>query len=132
MSTEKEHEELYHLARKKLEERAFNIHFVVFIIFNTILIIIWRFTGISFPWFVFPLGIWSIFILLHFVMSTFYLTRRKPNAVLERAIEIEVWKMKEAERQKEAKMLEEKEKQKEGKTTGDNDKQEKSDTDKTS
>lgn len=132
MSNEKEYEELYRLARKKVEERTFYIHFVIFIIFNTILILIWRFTGVSFPWFVFPLGLWGMLVVFHYFANTYVSTRKKPSGNMERAIQFEVWKMKQAQRQKEARILETKEGEREGKTTEENDKPGKSDTDKTS
>ncbi|MBM3157181.1 MAG: hypothetical protein FJ004_07825 [Chloroflexi bacterium] len=132
MANDKEYEQLYQMARGKLEGRAFYVHFVIFLIFNSIIIVVWRFTGISFPWFVIPLGFWSIFILFHYLVITFLSTRRKPSGRMEKAIEFEIWKMKEEKRQKASERLEEIEKQKAVQATKENDKQSKSDTNKPS
>jgi len=68
MSTGMSEEELYSLARKRVEEKkGFYIHFAVYIVVNIMLIIIWSVTGAGFPWFVFPLGGWGIGILFHFL-----------------------------------------------------------------
>jgi hypothetical protein len=59
-------EEIYEIARKRVEEKkGFYSHLVIYIIVNIILIIIWAFTSRAFPWFVFPLGGWGIGVLFH-------------------------------------------------------------------
>ena len=68
MSTEMSEEEIYRLARKRVEEKkGFRIHLAVYIGVNILLVIIWAVTGAGFPWFVFPLGGWGIGILFHFL-----------------------------------------------------------------
>ena len=68
MSTEMSEEEIYRLARKRVEEKkGFRIHLAVYIGVNILLVIIWTATGAGFPWFVFPLGGWGIGILFHFL-----------------------------------------------------------------
>ena len=68
MSTEMSEEEIYRLARKRVEEKkGFRIHLAVYIAVNIMLVIIWAVTGAEFPWFVFPLGGWGIGILFHFL-----------------------------------------------------------------
>ena len=68
MSTEMSEEEIYRLARKRVEEKkGFRIHLAVYIGVNILLVIIWAATGAGFPWFVFPLGGWGIGILFHFL-----------------------------------------------------------------
>ena len=60
-------EEMYEVARKRVEEKkGFFIHFAIYILVNAILIVIWASTGAGFPWFVFPLGGWGIGVLFHF------------------------------------------------------------------
>lgn len=67
MSNKMSEEELYHLARKRVQEKkGFYFHFAVYLAVNALLVIIWAFTGAGFPWFVFPLGGWGIGILFHF------------------------------------------------------------------
>ena len=61
-------EEIYRLARKRVEEKkGFYTHFAIYLAINTMLVIIWAVTGAGFPWFVFPLGGWGIGILFHFL-----------------------------------------------------------------
>ena len=68
MTTGMSEEEIYRLARKRVEEKkGFYIHFAVYIAVNIMLVIIWVATGAGFPWFVFPLGGWGIGILFHFL-----------------------------------------------------------------
>ena len=71
MSNQMSEEELYRLARKRVEEKkGFYIHFAVYCAVNALLVLIWWFTGSPgnrFPWFVFPLGGWGIGVLFHFL-----------------------------------------------------------------
>ncbi len=68
MATGMSEEEIYRLARKRVEEKkGFYIHFSIYIAVNIMLMIIWAVTGAGFPWFVFPLGGWGIGILFHFL-----------------------------------------------------------------
>jgi len=81
-------EELYSLARKRVEEKkGFYIHFAVYIMVNILLVIIWAVTGAGFPWFVFPLGGWGIGVLFHF-LGVFVFSR--PGGWERREIEKEV------------------------------------------
>ena len=67
MSTGMSEEELYRLARKRVEEKkGFFTHFAVYIIVNIVLVLIWAFpAGGGYPWFLWPLGGWGIGILFH-------------------------------------------------------------------
>ena len=69
MATKLSEEEIYHQARKRVEEKkGFFIHFIVYICVNILLVIIWAFpSGGGYPWFVFPLGGWGIGLLFHFL-----------------------------------------------------------------
>jgi len=100
MSKKREQEEFYILAWKKIDRRAFFIHLGLYLVFSVILASVWRFAGKGFPWFVFPVGIWGIVILLHFLGVTVLQGRRPPRDRLQKLIEFEVWKMKEAEKRK--------------------------------
>ena len=82
MPIEMSEEEIYHLlenrakrARKRLETTIFYLHFAFYSVVNIALAITWRVTGGGFPWFAFPLGIWGIFILLHFFMVSVFAGR---------------------------------------------------------
>jgi uncharacterized membrane protein len=59
-------EEIYQIARKRVEEKkGFYTHLAVYVLVNVLLIIIWALTGAGFPWFIFPLCGWGIGILFH-------------------------------------------------------------------
>ena len=68
MTTGTSEEELYRIARRRVEDKkGFYTHFAVYIGVNILLVIIWATTGAGFPWFVFPLGGWGIGVLFHFL-----------------------------------------------------------------
>ena len=69
MSTGMSEEELYQIARKRVEEKkGFFSHLAVYIIVNIMLVLIWAFaSGGGYPWFIWPLGGWGIGILFHFL-----------------------------------------------------------------
>ena len=68
MTTGMSEEEIYRIARKRVEEKkSFYIHFAVYVVVNIMLIIIWAVTGAGFPWFIFPLVGWGIGVLFHFL-----------------------------------------------------------------
>ena len=130
MPTEVSEEEIYRLIkkkaesiRKKLATRAFYIHFALYSVVNILLAIIWRVTGAGFPWFAFPLGIWGIFILFHFLAVSVFAGRgQRAQDWVRRVTEKEVERLKEVgmtveevERLKEVDMtVEEVERPKEG------------------
>ena len=92
MTTGMSEEEIYRLARKRVEEKkGFFIHLAVYIGVNILLVIIWAATGAGFPWFVFPLGGWGIGILFHF-LGVFVFSR--PGGWERREIEKEVERLK--------------------------------------
>ncbi|MCW4025677.1 MAG: 2TM domain-containing protein [Candidatus Bathyarchaeota archaeon] len=66
--------------RQKARERAgaklsFYIHAAVYAAVNTLLFLIWFFTGglSTFPWFLFPLVFWGIGLAAHYMTSFTYL-----------------------------------------------------------
>jgi len=104
MPTEVSEKEIYRLiekraesVRKKLATRVFYIHFALYSIVNILLAIIWRFTGAGFPWFAFPLGMWGIFILFHFLgVSVFAGQGQRARRWVKTLTEKEVERLKEA------------------------------------
>ena len=92
MPTSMSEEELYNLARKRVEEKkGFYTHFAVYIVVNILLVAIWAWTGDGFPWFIFPLGGWGIGILFHF-LGVFVFS--KETGWERRAMEKEVERLK--------------------------------------
>ncbi len=104
MPTEVSEEEIYHLiekraelAWKRLETRAFYVHFALYSVVNSLLAIIWRVTGGGFPWFAVPLGMWGIFLLFHFLgVSVFAGRGRRARRWVKTLTEKEVERLKEA------------------------------------
>jgi len=92
MTTGMSEEEIYRKAREKVEEKkGFYVHFIVYILVNILLIIIWAATGAGFPWFIFPLGGWGIGVLFHF-LGVFVFSRQ--TSWERREIEKEVERLK--------------------------------------
>lgn len=62
-------EEIYELAKKRVEEkRGFYIHLSVYIIINIVLVLVWAFPASrGYPWFLWALGGWGIGIISHFL-----------------------------------------------------------------
>ncbi len=89
-------EELRRRARNTAEAKVgFYIHLGIYATVNTLLILIWWFTGgVSvFPWFIFPLFIWGAGLIAHFIGAY-----RGPSYV-EKMTEQEYKKLKKEETQ---------------------------------
>lgn len=68
MSSDRSDQELYEIAKKRVEAKeGFFSHLTAYIVVNIILVLIWAFTSRKFPWFIFPLGGWGIGIIFHFL-----------------------------------------------------------------
>ena len=80
-------EQIYEEAKKRVEEKkGFRIHVIVYLCVNTMLALIWWFTGAGFPWFVFPLGGWGIGLLFHGLV-VYVFSRRSDRRAIEREAE---------------------------------------------
>ena len=86
-------EEVYRIARQRVEEKkGFYTHLIVYICVNILLVLIWFFTGAGFPWFIFPLCGWGIGLLFH-CLGVFVFS--KGNSAWEkREIEKEIERLK--------------------------------------
>lgn len=59
-------EEIYKIARKRVEEKkGLLVHAIVYVFINIILFLIWFFTSREYPWFIWPLGGWGIGLIFH-------------------------------------------------------------------
>ena len=69
MAQQLSNEELYKLARERVEEKkGFFSHLATYIVVNAALMLIWKFgSGGGYPWFVWPLGGWGIGVAFHFL-----------------------------------------------------------------
>ena len=80
-------EQIYEEAKKRVgEKKGFRIHVIVYLCVNTMLALIWWFTGAGFPWFVFPLGGWGIGVLFH-GLGVYVFSRRSDRQAIEREAE---------------------------------------------
>ena len=88
MTTGMSEEQIYEQAKKRVEEKkGFFQHLAVYIVVNTMLVLIWAFAdGGGFPWFIFPLGGWGIGILFHF-LGVFVFGGRSDRAAVEKEAE---------------------------------------------
>jgi hypothetical protein len=67
--------------------RAFYYHFVVYIVINVLLFVIWFFTFRGFPWFVFPLAGWGVGVFFHFLAVFVFPGRGALERMTEREYE---------------------------------------------
>jgi hypothetical protein len=80
-------EEIYQVARKRVEEKKrFYTHLVTYVVVNAMLIIIWAITSPGYPWFIWPLAGWGIGIIFHFLDVFFF---KKGTAWESREVEKE-------------------------------------------
>ena len=88
MTTGMSEEQIYELAKKRVEEkRGFFTHLTVYILVNIMLVLIWRFAnGGGFPWFIFPLGGWGIGLIIHF-LNVFIFGAKSDKGAIEKEAE---------------------------------------------
>jgi len=81
-------EQVYEEARKRVKEKKdFYIHFATYIAVNILLVIIWALTDLGgYPWFVWPLGCWGVFVLLHY-LRVFVFERKSDIGAIEKEAE---------------------------------------------
>jgi len=87
MTEKMSEEQIYEEAKKRVEEKkGFRNNVIVYLCVNTMLVLIWWFTGAGFPWFMFPLGGWGIGLLFH-GLSVYVFSRRSDKRAIEREVE---------------------------------------------
>jgi hypothetical protein len=81
--------ELHKVARRRVQmKRGFLTHFMIYVVVNAMLILIWSMTGRGYPWFIWPLAGWGIGILANGIAVAMELF-----APEDRAIERELRRM---------------------------------------
>jgi len=86
MTTGVTDEQIYEEAKRRVKaKKGFYGHFVAWAVVNSILVIIWWLTGSGGypPWFVWPLGIWGVFVLFNF-LSVFVFERKSEMGAIEK------------------------------------------------
>ena len=88
MANQMSEEKIYEEARLRVKERkGFWGHFGAWASINIILIIIWALTDLGgYPWFLWPLGIWGVFVLLHY-LRIFVFERKPERLAIEKEVE---------------------------------------------
>ena len=78
-------EEIYKEAKRRVKEkRGFWGHFSTWAAVNILLILIWTLSDLGgYPWFVWPLGIWGVFVLFHY-LRVFVFERRSDIGAIEK------------------------------------------------
>jgi len=88
MTTGMTEEEIYEEAKKRVKaKRDFYGHFGAWATVNIILVIVWTLTDLGgYPWFLWPLGIWGVFVLIHF-LRVFVFERKSDVGAIEKEVE---------------------------------------------
>jgi len=87
MENKMSEEQIYEEARKRVKEkRDFLGHFGAYAIVNIILVIVWFLSGKGYPWFLWCLGIWGVFVFWNF-LSVFVFERKSETAAIEKEVE---------------------------------------------
>ena len=90
MAKQMSEEEIYELAKKRVEDKkGFFNHLTVYVLVNIVLIIVWAFpSGRGFPWFLFPLCGWGIGVVFHFLgVFVFSRTSDRERKAIEKEAE---------------------------------------------
>jgi len=88
MTNQPSEEKIYEEAKLRVKEKkGFWGHFGAWASINIILIIIWALTDLGgYPWFLWPLGIWGVFVLFHF-LRVFVFERKSDTGAIEKEAE---------------------------------------------
>ena len=88
MKTSMSEEQIYEMAKKRVEEKkGLYTHIAVYILVNIMLVIIWAFpSGRGYPWFLWPLGGWGIALIIHF-LTVYVFGEKSDTAAIEREAE---------------------------------------------
>jgi hypothetical protein len=72
------------------QKRDFYSHVVIYFAVNAVLVFVWWMTGGGYPWFLWPMGIWGIFVIVNGVQVAFM---PAGGAEFERQVDAEVERM---------------------------------------
>ncbi len=68
MAKEPTEEQIYEEARRRVKDKKrFYGGLVTYAVVNAVLVVIWALSGRGYPWFLWPLGIWGVFVLGDFL-----------------------------------------------------------------
>ena len=87
MAKQLSEEQIYEEARARVKaKRSFWSNFGTWAGVNAILIVIWALSGRGYPWFLWPLCIWGIFILIH-GLRVYFFENKPEKAAIEKEAE---------------------------------------------
>ena len=87
MSKQLSEEQIYEEARERVKaKRNFWSNFGAWAGINVLLIIIWALSGMGYPWFVWPLCIWGVFVLIH-GLRVFIFEKKSELSAIEKEAE---------------------------------------------
>jgi hypothetical protein len=89
MTTGMSEEEIYEIAKKRVKDkRDFYGHLIIYLIVNSILVLVWALSTGGYPWFVWCLGPWGIGIVFHFLaVFVFPTSAAKEKKAIEKETE---------------------------------------------
>ena len=87
MTKQPSEEQIYEEARVRVKaKRSFWGNFGAWAGVNALLIIIWALSGMGYPWFIWPLCIWGIFVLIH-GLRVFVFEQKSETSAIEKEAE---------------------------------------------
>jgi hypothetical protein len=88
MTNQPSEEKIYEEAKKRVKaKRDFWGNFGAWATVNIILVVVWALTDPGgYPWFLWPLGIWGVFVLIHF-LRVFVFERKSDVGAIEKEAE---------------------------------------------
>jgi len=87
MANQTSEEKIYEEARLRVKaKRDFYGHLTAWAIVNVILIIVWALSSRGYPWFLWPLCIWGVFVLFQY-LRVFVFERKSDKAAIEKEAE---------------------------------------------
>lgn len=87
MAKQMTEEQIYEEAQRKVKaKKGFYGSLATYAVVNAILIVIWALSGQGYMWFLWPLGIWGVFVLGHF-LRVFVFERKGDIGAIEKEAE---------------------------------------------
>ena len=80
-------EQMYEEAAKRVKDRKrFYGGLATYLIVNAVLVVIWALSGQGYPWFLWPLGIWGVFVLGDY-LRVFVFGKGSDQQAIEKEVE---------------------------------------------
>jgi len=87
MAKQMTEEQMYEEASKRVKDRKrFYGGLVTYLIVNAVLVVIWALSGQGYPWFLWPLGIWGVFVLGDY-LRVFVFGKGSDQQAIEKEVE---------------------------------------------